>query len=304
MPEVKKIIINENISGQRLDNFLMNQLKGVPKSKIYSIIRKGEIRINSKRKKPSYKLIYGDELRIPPIKVSKRENQFVPSNIIALLRDSIVEENDDYIALNKPDGIASHGGSGISIGVIETIRNFGKSYRDAKLVHRLDKDTSGCQVIAKNNKFLRNCNKLISERKIKKTYQAIVHGNWSHKDGIYEINIEKNILMGKERMVKISDGGKIAKTFFKVIESSKHFSFIQCELITGRTHQLRVHLSELGFPIVGDKKYGIKENKLLKDLDYKKRMYLHANSFISKDLNIHIDVKPPKEFKKILKNDE
>ena len=304
MPEVKKIIINKNISGQRLDNFLLNQLKGVPKSKIYSIIRKGEIRINSKRKKPSYKLVIGDEVRVPPIKTSSKENQFVPTNIITLLRDSIVVENDDYIALNKPEGIASHGGSGISIGVIETIRNFGKSYREAKLVHRLDKDTSGCQVIAKNNKFLRNCNKLISERKVKKTYQAIVHGKWAYKDGIYEINIKKNMLIGKERMVSISEGGKIAKTFFKVIESSKNFSLIQCELITGRTHQLRVHLSELGYPIVGDKKYGIKEIKLLKGLGHKKRMYLHANSFISEDLNIHIKVKPPKEFKKILKNDE
>lgn len=304
MPEVKKLIIDEDISGQRLDNFLLNQLKGVPKSKIYSIIRKGEIRINSKRKKPSYKLVFGDEVRVPPIKTSTKENQFVPTNIIALLRDSIVEENNDFIAINKPEGIASHGGSGISIGVIETIRNFGKAYRDAKLVHRLDKDTSGCQVIAKNNKFLRHCNKLISERKVKKTYQAIVHGNWIHKDGVYEINIEKNTLIGKERMVRISEGGKIAKTFFNVIESSKHFSLVQCELITGRTHQLRVHLSELGFSIVGDKKYGVKENKLPKDSSYKKRMYLHANSFISKDLSIHINVKPPEEFKKILKNDE
>ena len=304
MPEVKKIIINENISGQRLDNFLLNKLKGVPKSKVYSIIRKGEIRINSKRKKPSYKLVSGDEVRVPPIKTSSKENQFVPTNIIALLRDSIVKENEDYIALNKPEGIASHGGSGISIGVIETVRNFGKSYRDSKLVHRLDKDTSGCQVIAKNNKFLRNCNKLISERKVKKTYQAIIHGNWIHKDGMYEINIEKNTLIGKERMVRISEGGKIAKTFFKAIESSKYFSLIQCELITGRTHQLRVHLSELGFPIVGDKKYGIKENKFPKASGYKKRMYLHANSFISKDLNINLNVKPPNEFEKILKNDE
>ena len=304
MPEVKKIIINENVSGQRLDNFLLNQLKGVPKSKIYSIIRKGEIRINSKRKKPFYKLVIGDEVRVPPIKTSSKENQFVPTNIIALLRDSIVEENEDYIVLNKPEGIASHGGSGISVGVIETIRNFGKSYRDAKLVHRLDKDTSGCQIIAKNNKFLRRCNKLISERKIKKTYQAIVHGNWVYKDGLYEINIEKNKLIGNERMVKISEGGKIAKTFFQAIESSNYFSLIQCELVTGRTHQLRVHLSELGFPIVGDKKYGLKESRFSKGLSYKKRMYLHANSFISNDLNIHLSVKSPKEFKKILKNDE
>ena len=304
MPEVKKIIINENVSGQRLDNFLINHLKGVPKSKIYSIIRKGEIRVNSRRKKPSYKLVNGEELRIPPIKTSIKENQFVPSNIITLLKEAIVEENDDYIAINKPEGVASHGGSGISIGVIETIRNFGKAYREAKLVHRLDKDTSGCQIIAKNNKFLRRCNKLISDRKVKKTYQAIVHGKWTNKDGLYEINIEKNMLIGKERMVKISEGGKIAKTFFQAIESSNHFSLIQCELVTGRTHQLRVHLSELGFPIVGDKKYGIKESSLSKDSNHKKRMYLHANSFISKDLNILLSVKSPKEFKKILKNDE
>ena len=304
MPEVKKIIIDENISGQRLDNFLLNKLKGVPKSKIYSIIRKGEIRINSKRKKPSYKLINGDEVRVPPIKTSKKENQFVPSNIIALLKDAIVEENENYIAINKPEGIASHGGSGISIGVIEAIRNFGKAYREAKLVHRLDKDTSGCQLIAKNNKFLRRCNKLISERQIQKTYQAVVHGNWIHKDGLHEINIKKNMLVGKERMVKISEGGKIAKTFFQAVESSKHFSLVECELVTGRTHQLRVHLSELGFPIVGDNKYGIKEVQLVKDSDHKKRMYLHANSFVSEDLNIHLRVEPPKEFKKILKNDE
>jgi len=304
MSEVKKIIIDENVAGQRLDNFLLNQLKGVPKSKIYSIIRKGEIRINSKRKKPSYKLINGDELRIPPVKTPKKESQFVPTKIISLLKDAIVEENDDYIAINKPEGIASHGGSGISIGVIETIRNFGKAYRDAKLVHRLDKDTSGCQVIAKNNKFLRRCNELISQRKVKKTYQAIVHGNWMSKNGFYEINIEKNLLIGKERMVKVSEGGKTAKTFFQALQSSNYFSLIQCELVTGRTHQLRVHLSELGHPIVGDNKYGTKEYKLSKDLNYKKRMYLHAYSFTSEELNMHLIVKPSNEFKKILKNDE
>ena len=304
MSEVKKIIIDENISGQRLDNFLLNKLKGVPKSKIYSIIRKGEIRINSKRKKPSYKLINGDEVRVPPIKISTKDSKFVPTNIIVLIKDAIVEENDDYIAINKPEGIASHGGSGISIGIIEAVRNFGKRYRDAKLVHRLDKDTSGCQLIAKNNNFLRRCNKLISERKVQKTYQAVVHGDWNHKDGLYEINIKKNMLIGKERMVKISEGGKIAKTIFQSIESSDHFSLVECELVTGRTHQLRVHLSELGFPIVGDNKYGFKESQLPKDLDYKKRMYLHANSFISEDLNIHLSVEPPTEFKKILKNDE
>jgi 23S rRNA pseudouridine955/2504/2580 synthase len=304
MPEVKKIQINENLSGQRLDNFLITELKGVPKSKIYSIIRKGEIRVNSKRKRPSYKLNEGDEIRIPPIRTTNKENSFVPSKIISLLKESVIYENEDFIAINKPPGIASHGGSRISIGVIEAIRNFGKEYRDAKLIHRLDKDTSGCQIIAKNNKFLRHCNSLISERKVKKTYQAVVEGKWTIREGLYEINLEKNLLRGNERVVKIDKGGKISKTILKVIKKTDQFSLMQCELITGRTHQLRVQLSSLGHPIIGDIKYGNKNIKKAKIFQAKSRMYLHADSFISKELDIKISANTPEEFKKIIKNDE
>ena len=304
MPEVKKIPINDDLSGQRLDNFLITELKGVPKSKIYSIIRKGEIRVNSKRKKPSYKLNEGDEIRIPPIRITNKENQFVPSKIISLLKESIIYENEDYIALNKPSGIASHGESKISIGVIEAIRNFGKEYRDAKLIHRLDKDTSGCQIVAKNNKFLRHCNSLISERKVKKTYQAVVAGKWTIREGLYEINLEKNFLKGNERVVMIDEGGKIAQTILKVIKRTDKLSLMQCELITGRTHQLRVQLSSLGHPIIGDVKYGKKNSKKVKFFQAKNRMYLHADSFVSKELDIKIFANAPEEFKKILKNDE
>lgn len=304
MPEVKKIQISENLSGQRLDNFLFTELKGVPKSKIYSIIRKGEIRVNSKRKRPSYKLNKGDEIRIPPMRTTNKENHFVPSKIISLLKESIIYENEDYIALNKPFGIASHGGSRISIGVIEAIRNFGKEYRDAKLIHRLDKDTSGCQIIAKNNKFLRHCNSLISERKVKKTYQAVVEGKWTIREGLYEIHLEKNFLKGNERVVKIDEGGKIAQTILKVLKKTDKFSLMQCELITGRTHQLRVQLSSLGHPIIGDVKYGKKNTKKSKFFQAKNRMYLHADSFVSKELDIKIFANAPEEFKKILKNDE
>jgi 23S rRNA pseudouridine955/2504/2580 synthase len=304
MPEVKKIQISENLSGQRLDNFLFTELKGVPKSKIYSIIRKGEIRVNSKRKRPSYKLNKGDEIRIPPIRTTNKENHFVPSKIISLLKESIIYENEDYIALNKPSGIASHGGSRISIGVIEAIRNFGKEYRDVKLIHRLDKDTSGCQIIAKNNKFLRLCNTLISERKVKKTYQAVVEGKWTNREGLYEIHLKKNFLKGNERVVKIDEGGKIAQTILKVIKKTDKFSLMQCELITGRTHQLRVQLSSLGHPIIGDVKYGKKNSNKAKFFQAKNRMYLHADSFVSKELDIKIFANAPEEFKKILKNDE
>ena len=301
MSEVKKIKINENISGQRLDNFLINELKGVPKSKIYSIIRKGEIRVNSKRKKPSYKLHKDDELRIPPIRTSETKNLFVPSKIITVLKKAVIYENNDFIAINKPEGIASHGGSGISIGVIEAIRNFGKSYRNAKLVHRLDKDTSGCQIIAKNNQFLRRCNKFISDRKVKKTYQVVVHGKWTDKKGVYEMHLKKSNLQGNERVVKASELGKIAKSIFKPLEVKKTLSLLECELITGRTHQLRVQLSELGFPIVGDKKYRSKRTSRLNLLNLKNRMYLHAISFTAQDLDIDISVDPPEEFKKIIK---
>ena len=301
MSEVKKIKINENISGQRLDNFLINELKGVPKSKIYSIIRKGEIRVNSKRKKPSYKLHKDDELRIPPVKIKERKNLFVPSKIITLLKKAVIYENNDFIAINKPEGIASHGGSGISIGVIEAIRNFGKSYRNVKLVHRLDKDTSGCQIIAKNNQFLRRCNKFISDRKVKKTYQAVVHGKWTDKKGVYEMNLKKSNLQGNERVVRVSELGKIAKSIFKPLQVKNTLSLLECELITGRTHQLRVQLLELGFPIVGDKKYSFKGNSSLNLLNFKKRMYLHANSFTAQDLDIDISIDPPEEFKKIIK---
>ena len=304
MSEVKKITINYDLEGQRLDNFLINLLKGVPKSKIYSIIRKGEIRINSRRKKPSYKLYEGDEIRIPPIKVSSKKNKFVASNIVSLIKDSIVYEDEDFIAINKPEGIASHGGSGISIGIIEAIRNIGKKYRSAKLVHRLDKNTSGCQIIAKNNKFLRHCNQLIANREVEKTYLAVVHGKWNLKDGLYEINLEKNLIKGNERVVKKTEGGKKAKTGLHNLEVSKHFSLIKCNLHTGRTHQLRVQLSSLGFPIVGDQKYRIKKKQHLDTNFDVRRMYLHSQSFVIKELEINLKVEPPEDFKKILKNDE
>ena len=304
MSEVKKITINYDLAGQRLDNFLINLLKGVPKSKIYSIIRKGEIRINSRRKKPSYKLYEGDEIRIPPIKISSKKNKFVASNIISLIKESIIYEDEDFIAINKPEGIASHGGSGISIGIIEAIRNIGKKYRSAKLVHRLDKNTSGCQIIAKNNKFLRHCNQLIANREVEKTYLAVVHGKWNLKDGLYEINLEKNLIKGNERVVKKTEGGKKAKTGLHNLEVSKHFSLIKCNLHTGRTHQLRVQLSSLGFPIVGDQKYRIKKKEYF-DTNYDvRRMYLHSQSFVIKELDINLKVEPPEDFKKILKNDE
>jgi 23S rRNA pseudouridine955/2504/2580 synthase len=302
--KVQKITINKDYSGQRLDNFLLNYLKGVPKSKIYSIIRKGEVRVNSSRKQVFYKIKENDLIRIPPLQIENKENIKAPFELIDVLKRSIIFEDDNCLVINKPFGIASHGGSGISFGLIEAIRNFGPRYRDCKLVHRLDKNTSGCQLVSKNQSFLRKCNNLIREKKIIKKYIALVHGNWPENLNLIENKLTKNIDVSGERLVKVSSDGKNSITKFKLLEKNNFFSKLSCNLVTGRTHQIRVHTSHNDFPIVGDHKYGDKrkDKKFLhQDL---KRMYLHSKSLEIKDLNLKVISNEPKEFKKLIKISE
>ena len=302
--KVQKITINKDYSGQRLDNFLLNYLKGVPKSKIYSIIRKGEVRVNSSRKQVFYKIKENDLIRIPPLQIENKEDIKAPFELIDVLKRSIIFEDDNCLVINKPSGIASHGGSGISFGLIEAIRNFGPRYRDCKLVHRLDKNTSGCQLVSKNQSFLRKCNNLIREKKIIKKYIALVHGNWPENLNLIENKLTKNIGVSGERLVKVSSDGKNSITKFKLLEKNNFFSKLSCNLVTGRTHQIRVHTSHSDFPIVGDHKYGDKrkDKKFLhQDL---KRMYLHSKSLEIKDLNLKVISNEPKEFKKLIKISE
>ena len=302
--KVQKITVNKDYSGQRLDNFLLNYLKGVPKSKIYSIIRKGEVRVNSSRKQVFYKIKENDLIRIPPLQIENKEDIKAPFELTDVLKRSVIFEDDDCLVINKPFGIASHGGSGISFGLIEAIRNFGPRYRDCKLVHRLDKNTSGCQLVSKNQSFLRKCNNLIREKKIIKKYIALVHGNWPENLNLIENKLIKNIGVSGERMVKVSSDGKNSITKFKLIEKNNFFSKLSCNLVTGRTHQIRVHTSHSDFPIVGDDKYGDrhKDKKFLhQDL---KRMYLHSKSLEIKELNLKVISNEPKEFKKLIKISE
>ena len=302
--KVQKIIVDNDHTGQRLDNFLLNFLKGIPKSKIYSIIRKGEVRVNSLRKKAFYKIAKDDLIRIPPLNLPIRSDKVPSISLIKILQNNIIFEDNNCLVIDKPFGIASHGGSGISIGLIEAVRNFGKEYRNCKLVHRLDKNTSGCQLISKKQKFLRTCNSLIRERKIKKKYIALVHGHWPKDRSFIENKIEKNITISGEKMVKVSENGKNSITEFQIIEKSKFFTKLSCNLITGRTHQIRVHTSSNNFPIVGDLKYGNREkDKKFLEYDFK-RMFLHSSHLEIKDLNLKISCKEPKEFKKIIKISE
>ncbi|CAG1769622.1 partial Ribosomal large subunit pseudouridine synthase C, partial [uncultured bacterium] len=266
-------------SEQRLDNFLTTHLKGVPKSRIYRIVRKGEVRVNKGRVDVHYRLQAGDVIRIPPVRVAEREEQtFVPSNLRDALEHSILYEDDGFLILNKPAGFAVHGGSGISAGVIEGLRLIRPEARFLELVHRLDKDTSGCLVIAKKRSALRLFHELFRENQIHKTYIALLSGQWKRKKLIVNAPLLKNIEKSGERMVSISPLGKESETLFRRLQLFNEATLVEASPKTGRTHQIRVHAASLGHPIIGDERYGVDEsNKHFRNKGYK-RMFLHAQT--------------------------
>ena len=276
--------IDANSSNQRIDNFLLGKFKELPKSKIYSIIRKGEVRINGSRIKPHFKLSLGDKIRIPPLYLTKKSNKSSPENgLIEEIKGQVIYEDDEILVINKKHNLAVHGGSRVSIGLIEIVRNFGKDYRDAQLVHRLDKATSGCIIIAKNKQSTRLYNSFIRSNQIIKKYHCLIHGCWPNtlKNVKLPLKINKN---ENSKRITVSEDGKYAETNFKIIKFNEYYSLLECSLETGRTHQIRVHTSASGFPIVGDLKY----SSMTLNGDMEKRMYLHCSSLeiVKKDLKI------------------
>ncbi len=278
-PQVIYVEINEDNCDQRLDNFLISRLKGVPKSRIYRLVRKGEVRVNKGRVDIKYRLAAGDVVRIPPVRVAERsEESFVPKGLQAALQQGILFEDDGFMVINKPAGFAVHGGSGVSSGIIEGLRLIRPEARFLELVHRLDKDTSGCLLIAKKRSALRKLQEFFRNSEIKKTYQALLAGQWDRKKLIVTAPLLKNISKGGERIVVISKAGKAAETLFTRIKLFRNATLVEASPKTGRTHQIRVHAARLGHAIVGDDRYGIDEiNKLFKNKGYK-RMFLHAET--------------------------
>lgn len=255
--QVRLLVIDAEQEGQRIDNYLKTQLKGVPKSLIYRILRKGEVRVNKKRIKPEYKLIAGDEVRVPPVRVA--EPNELPSaklSSIQALEAMILFEDDALIVLNKPAGMAVHGGSGLSFGVIEALRSLRPESRFMELVHRLDRDTSGCLLIAKKRSVLKSLHEQLRLKTMRKQYSALVRGQWQAHVKVVNAPLLKNVLQSGERIVRVNPEGKPSETRFHILKRFAEATLVEASPITGRTHQIRVHTAHAGHPIACDDKYG------------------------------------------------
>ena len=278
--QVTYVTINEDHLGQRIDNFLITHLKGVPKSAIYKLLRKGEVRVNKKRIKPVYKLQLDDVLRIAPIRVAERE-EFVPSKLdkVTRLENDILFEDKYLIVINKPSGMAVHGGSGLSFGLIEALRALRPDARMLELVHRLDRDTSGCLVVAKKRSALRHLHEQLRSKNVQKYYHALVKGRWPAKLTKVTEGLKKNDLKSGERVVVADNiNGKESETRFKVIQNYENATLVRAFPVTGRTHQIRVHCQVKGHAIACDPKYGFEEfDSEMKEKGLK-RLFLHAAS--------------------------
>lgn len=274
---VKSIDISEHQAGQRIDNFLLKHLKGVPKNHIYRILRSGQVRINSARKKPDYKLKAGDTVRIPPLHLANSTDTMVPDTVVSTLKHNILFENDDIIAVNKPAGIAVHKGSGLNFGVIEAFRQI-YPQQTLELVHRLDRETSGCLLLAKNRKTLIFLHELLRQEKtvhIEKTYLALLYGQWQNGTKTIDIGISK-VKRSGEHMMQVDESGDYAVSHFEPLEIFENCSLMKISIETGRTHQIRVHAAYTGYPVIGDSKYGNKAgNRYFRELGLK-RLFLHA----------------------------
>jgi len=275
---VQMLEVSPELAGQRIDNFLRTQLKGVPKTLIYRILRKGEVRVNKGRIKPEYKLQAGDVVRVPPLRLPERDEPVpLAQGLLERLEAAIVFEDKALIVLNKPAGIAVHGGSGLSFGVIEALRQLRPDAKELELVHRLDRDTSGLLMIAKKRSMLRHLHLQLRGDGVDKRYMALVRGRWDTGKKQVNAPLLKNTLRSGERMVEVTDEGKDALTLFRVLRRFGDFAtLVEAKPVTGRTHQIRVHARHAGHSIAGDSKYGDEEfSAVIRDLGGK-RLFLHA----------------------------
>jgi 23S rRNA pseudouridine955/2504/2580 synthase len=273
---VRFVTVTEASEGQRIDNFLMRELKNVPKSYIYRILRKGEVRVDKKRAKPTKKLQTGESVRIPPMVLpEKKQSKQAPQALLDQLEKAVLLEDNDLILINKPAGLAIHGGTGSPYGLIEAYRQLRPSLPFVELAHRLDKETSGIVILAKNRKALLSLHDLFKSSGINKYYQTLVDGQW--KTGKQHV---RNTLVrerGRKQKVQVQEGGKVAESIFYPKKKFAYMTLMEVKLLTGRMHQIRTQLADLNFPVLGDSQYGnFSLNREVKKTIGLKRLFLHA----------------------------
>ena len=275
---MQTVEISADLAGQRIDNFLLNRLKGAPRSLIYRILRRGEVRVNKGRIRPGYRLQAGDMLRIPPVRLAQRTPARPHQALLERLDAAILYEDSRILVVNKPAGVAVHGGSGVKYGIIEALRALRPTQPYLELVHRLDRDTSGCLLIAKKRSALRRLHELLRGTGIDKRYLALVKGRWQGGRRVVDAPLRKNVLRSGERQVRVDETGKAARSIFRPISVGEQASLVEVQLETGRTHQIRVHAASIGHPVAGDEKYGeARFNRQMRAAGLE-RLFLHARS--------------------------
>jgi 23S rRNA pseudouridine955/2504/2580 synthase len=286
---VQYIKITEEQADRRLDHVLFSFLPSFPKDHIFKLLRTGQIRVNGKRAKPFYRVLVRDRIRIPPIQVIRQ------------LKTSVLYEDDAIMVINKPPGLAVHGGSGLTIGLINALRYIRSDLLFLELVHRLDRSTSGCLILAKKHDVLRELHQLIQAGKITKKYYALTQGHWPKKFNRVETLLKKQAPRGGERLIQVDISGKASVTLFRVIKEFSTCSLVEVNLLSGRTHQLRVHAQYMGHPIAGDEKYGDKSFNRFMQKKGLNRLFLHAFlvKFHIKNYSQSLEIKAPMDAKLI-----
>lgn len=275
---VQYLTIDADMAGQRLDNFLIGRLKGAPKTLIYRIIRKGEVRVNKKRAKADQKLQAEDIVRVPPVRLAEDTKQTPSPRLskVAALNDAVVFEDDYMMVINKPSGLAVHGGSGLQFGLIEGLRALRPEARFLELVHRLDRDTSGLLMVAKKRSALRTLHAALRDKTVEKYYLTLCAGHWPKRRTAVNAPLQKNVVKSGERIVRVNDDGKASLTRFKVMQYFAGATLLEAFPVTGRTHQIRVHALAAGHAVAGDAKYSDDEFNAYMKQQGLKRLFLHA----------------------------
>lgn len=282
LSKVRKVRIDADLAGQRIDNFLRRELPGVPKGRVYRLLRRGEVRVNGGRVRAEYKLVEGDEVRVPPVRLRPDGDAPDPKHGRGLL-ERVLYEDKRLLVLDKPSGLAVHGGSGVSHGIIEILRSARPDLKDLSLVHRLDRETSGCLVLAKRRSALRELHERFREGQVEKNYLGLAVGDWQLGEQLIDEPLLVQNRKGGERHVIVSHEGKPARTRVQLSRKHGKYSLLLCAPLTGRTHQIRVHLEHYEHPLLGDERYGdSEENRVARRLGLK-RLFLHAQSIAFPD---------------------